>query len=129
MTKRRPVCPPPLQTAIEQAVARGWHLVHIAAHVGSDVATVLAVRRHMETLNTQPDVIHPKATGPRTTWGDRPRQPCGTTAAYHRHRRHGQRPCGDCRRAYAQDRAANRARGVFRTVADSINDPADASGQ
>ena len=40
-------------------------------------------------------------------------RPCGTQAAYRRHKRHGEDPCEDCRRANArgtQDRVINAVR-------------------
>lgn len=36
--------------------------------------------------------------------------PCGTEAAYNRHRRHGETPCQDCKRAAAQARARRRGK-------------------
>lgn len=36
--------------------------------------------------------------------------PCGTEAAYNRHRRKGQTPCQDCKRAAAQARARRRGK-------------------
>jgi hypothetical protein len=41
--------------------------------------------------------------GARTGQLGRPvTQPCGTTAAYKRHQRHGDEPCGACRVAWAE---------------------------
>jgi len=39
------------------------------------------------------------------------REPCGTPAAYNRHLRHGEQPCGDCRAARAADRHIGGRRG------------------
>lgn len=36
--------------------------------------------------------------------------PCGTEAAYNRHRRHGETPCQECKRAAAQARARRRGK-------------------
>lgn len=41
--------------------------------------------------------------GARTGAPGRPAtKPCGTTAAYKRHQRHGEAPCGPCRSAWAE---------------------------
>ena len=47
------------------------------------------------------------------------RRPCGTHAAYSRHKAHGEEPCGDCRtaeRSYQRERMA-RSRAEGRAVA------------
>lgn len=130
MTKRLAVCDSPLRTAIEQGVARGWGLWHIAGFLGVDIGIVYAVRRRMDEAVTEPDLhaaaAYTRNRQVRAATGTRGPQPHGTTAAYHRHRRYGQRPCLDCRAAYAQARALKRGRGVFRAITDSLNDPADA---
>jgi hypothetical protein len=39
----------------------------------------------------------------------RPREyPCGTPAAYRRHLRYGEKPCGECRRAHTQSSTERR---------------------
>ncbi|HEY3683436.1 MAG TPA: hypothetical protein VGL93_10375 [Streptosporangiaceae bacterium] len=43
-----------------------------------------------------------------TTTTRRPFKPCGTTAAYDRHRRHGETPCDACRTAYVTNRRERR---------------------
>lgn len=43
--------------------------------------------------------------------------PCGTEAAYNRHRRHGEPPCQDCKRAAAQARARRRGKDAKDDVA------------
>lgn len=40
---------------------------------------------------------------------DRAVEPCGTDAAYERHRRHGEEPCGPCREAHRLAGIARRA--------------------
>ena len=40
---------------------------------------------------------------------ERDRQPCGTTGAYRRHIRNGERPCDDCRKAQKAYRSARAA--------------------
>jgi len=44
-------------------------------------------------------------------------QPCGTNAAYYRHRRYGQVPCAACTRAHSDDTAAWK-RGYRHTAAE-----------
>ena len=49
------------------------------------------------------------------TSGPRNLKPCGTTAAYRRHIRHGEKPCDDCRRAAVQ-RESERMRSLRQRV-------------
>ena len=49
------------------------------------------------------------------TSGPRQLKPCGTTAAYRRHVRHGEKPCDDCRRAAVQ-RESERMRSLRQRV-------------
>lgn len=55
---------------------------------------------------------HGARTGVR---GPKPTQPCGTVAAYRRHKRRGEEPCKHCRAAYSewnhQQYLARKARG------------------
>jgi len=47
----------------------------------------------------------------------RPLQPCGTIAAYARHRYHGETPCEDCRKAkaaYVRERTGSKPRHAAR---------------
>jgi len=48
---------------------------------------------------------------PRGDWAAL--KPCGTSAAYRRHLRHGERPCDSCKAAQARDFHDNRAAAVY----------------
>ena len=52
--------------------------------------------------------IRARKTKPETR-GAKP-QPCGTSAAYQRHRAHGEEPCAPCKQARAEDLAARKAK-------------------
>lgn len=70
-----------------------WHFC--SEHYGIH----LALRRE--------ELGHPK---PETRRGPRPTQPCGSHAAYERHRARGEYPCPPCREAERKFQAARYAR-------------------
>ena len=73
-----------VKDAVEQAIARGWRPDQICLELGVPAARVGAIWRAMQAaVDDQPS---------------RPR-PCGTHAAYERHRARGEAPCSRCKRA------------------------------
>lgn len=146
MTKRRPVCPPNLYTRAEQLIALGWGTLRIATHLNTDMTTIHKIRARMDSINTQPDTADPPrarripavAAVPDTTRDLLTDTVCPVghaiytvddlTADARCNRCEGEmraerRHLGEAARERS-DRAERR--GVFRTVADSLNDMPDA---
>jgi hypothetical protein len=78
---------------IEQAVARGELLDEIVVALGVSSDVVDKAMRRMDTIT------HPAQPRPKKVVTSTPRtglMPCGTRAAYERHRRRGEEPCRPC---------------------------------
>lgn len=93
--------------AIEQARARGLTVAQTAALLGVEPIDVAGVWAAMDAAVGEPS---PEVKARRTGRRGRPIvYPCGTRAAYERHRRHHEPPCEACRRAkYLYSKAAAR---------------------
>jgi hypothetical protein len=55
-------------------------------------------------------------------WPETAVRPCGTEAAYRRHKRRGEIPCLDCCHAHSTARSATRRRAVERAYADPLGE-------
>ena len=106
MTSPRPVVTGATTEQIEQSIARGDRPMFIAEQLRIPIRQVLAVRAAMDAINAEPDTVPADPAAYRRDPGPslavpavrgRPRTaPCGTMAAYKRHRRHGEQPCMAC---------------------------------
>lgn len=98
---------------IEAARARGLTLTETALHLGVALRAVQLIWDRMDEIAVEEDHAEPRQQLDRGSTG-RLLEPCGTHAAFQRHKTRGQAACQRCRvgeRAYQAARARiNRAR-------------------
>ncbi len=97
VTPKRP------RVAVEQAIARGESTLDICRRLDVDEAYVVSVWLKLDQVCDEPDqLVHarrkPVVVAPRTM------KPCGTYAAWRRHKRSGEKPCAPCQVARSEYR-------------------------
>lgn len=106
--------PPSKRTLIEQAVARGETLDWICDNLNVSTRLVDATLRRMDELLAEPEPVE-RPRRPKRERRPRQLRPCGTHAAFGRHRARGETPCTECTEA---EREYQRVRHVQRKRAE-----------
>src|SRR5215213_6097896 len=63
---------------------------------------------HNERTRAVKEAARRERGAPLAPWANSQVMPCGTSAAFQRHRRHGETPCEPCRRAWSEAKAKTR---------------------